>query len=923
MKLDGLRADWQRLSALLDEGLSLDEADRAAWLASLDGDAATHRETLERLLADAGAVETDDRFAVLPPFDLPREPHAGAAADAAPSELVGPYRLISELGRGGMGVVWLAERADAQPRRKVALKLPHIGWAPGLAARLTRERDILASLEHPNIARLYDAGVDALGRPYLALEYVDGTPIDRYGDAHALPLRGRLELVLKVAAAVAHAHTRLVVHRDLKPSNVLVTAAGELRLLDFGIARLLHDDAAGGEGASDGATEITRLGGRALTPDYASPEQIRGEAIGTSSDVYGLGVLAFELLAGSRPYRLKDVAADGLAEAIARVDVPLASRVATDPARARQLAGDLDAILNKALKKDPAERYAGVAAFADDIERYLRHEPVVARPDAFGYRLRKFVARNTVQVVAGTVVGVAVLAGSGVALWQARVARLEAAHAEQVKAFVLSILAGANEDSGANAQTTAADVLKVAATRIDHDLVDRPDTAVELMTAIGSGLLGLGRNDDAAALLRKAIALGTAKLGPQDLDTLAAGATYGETLIELGQFKEAKVVIAPIVDAARRAGAVPLEMQAMRALSSVQLSLGDLDGGIALAQAAVDAIGSSDKVRKNDEISAWNALANALAFADRPGLTNAARHSLALSRELFGDRITTPLLVARTQIGRGLLAENKTAAGLAELSSALDDSIHALGPTHPETSYIANYLGYARLEAGDPPGAVQAFQAAVVATAPTVDSSPSDLGTEEYGLGNALVANHDFEPALAAFETSARLMRKAEGADAPIALRALSARALTLARLGRLDNSERAFREIESAHWRARDKAGNSGRLSALRSLQGRHEEAVALARAAAAVFDKDPSPMAHATGARALGMALLAAGHPAEAIGPLQAATDLYAQRQIVVSPDRADTIAALSRARAAAAAAAASSGQAVSAPAGSGPTR
>ena len=510
------------------------------------------------------------------------------------------------------------------------------------------------------------------------------------------------------------------------------------------------------------------------------------------------------------------------------------------------------------------------------------------------------------QIASAALVGAAARVGTGVALWQARAARPEAARAEQVKASRCRSSPAPTKTAGADAQTTAADLLKAAATRIEHDLVDRPDIAVELMTAIGSGLLGLGRNDDAAALLRKANALGTAQLGAQDLRTLVAGATYAESLFELGRIKEAKAVLAPIVDAARRADAVPLEMQAMRALSSVQLSLGDLDGGVALAQGAVDAIGSSSQVRKTDAMAAWSALANALAFSGRPGLADAARHSLALSRELFGDGITTPVLVARSQVGRGLLAEDKTAAGLAELTSALADSIRALGPAHPETGYIANYLGYARLEAGDPPGAIQAFQAAVVAAEPTVESSPADLGTEEYGLGNALVANHDFEPALAAFEKCARLVRKAGGPDAPIALRALSARALALARLGRLDDADRAFRELESAHWMARDKAANSGRLSALRSLQGRHDEAVALARVAEAAFAKDPSPMAHAAGARALGMTLLAAGRPSEAIGPLQQAADLFAQRQIMVSPDRAETIAALARARAAASASA-----------------
>src|SRR6185295_2268308 len=418
------------------------------------------------LLGDANAVETGDFLGTLPKLTLgPAAAGEGAAAGAT----VGPYRLLAELGQGGMGTVWLAERVDGQPRRKIALKLPHVGWAPGLAARLARERDILASLEHPNIARLYDAGVDPLGRPYLALEFVDGTPIDRYCATHSLSLRERLALLLQVAAAVAHAHTRLVVHRDLKPSNILVTEGGGVRLLDFGIAKLLQEE--GGD-----ATDLTAATGRVLTPDYASPEQIRNETIGTASDVYSLGVVAYELLAQVRPYHLARAGALSLVEAIAEAEPLPASRAAPDAAAKRHLKGDLDSILNKALKKSTAERYPTIEAFAADIERHLRGEPVQARPNAPWYQAERWVRRHKLEtavavailvaVPAGAVAQAAVLtalaAGAGVALWQARVAHRQAARAgaeavraEQVKDFALSIFEGANTDSGASAATSA------------------------------------------------------------------------------------------------------------------------------------------------------------------------------------------------------------------------------------------------------------------------------------------------------------------------------------------------------------------------------------------------------------------------------------------------------------------------------------
>ncbi|MGZ5893261.1 MAG: protein kinase domain-containing protein, partial [Caldimonas sp.] len=627
MELGQLRSDWPALSALLDEALALPAGERSAWLAALAGERSALRETLARLLETAPGVETDALLATLPRFGAP-EAETGEAADRlaapAPGDTVGPYRLLSELGRGGMGAVWLAERADAQPRRKIALKLPHLGWAPGLAARLARERDILASLEHPNIARLYDAGVDRLGRPYLALEYVDGVPIDRYCRDRALPLRARLDLVLQVAAAVAHAHTRLVVHRDLKPSNILVTGSGEVRLLDFGIARLLQEE-------SGEATELTRLAGRALTPDYASPEQIRGEPIGTASDLYSLGVVSYELLAGERPYRLKGAAgASSLAEAIAHAEAAPASRVAADPALRRQLSGDIDAILNKALKKDPAERYATVVSFTEDIERHLRHAPVLARPDRLGYRTRKFVIRYALQVTAGALVLVALLAGSGVALWQARAARFEAARAEQVKDFALSIFADADTDSGAGAATTAADLLKAAKTRVESELAGRPEVAVELMTAVGYGLLGQGLFDEAGDVLGKAVALAGKKLDPHDPRTLAATVTYGEALVGLDRTKEAIAVLTPAIAEARHQHDTHALVSALRWLGTAQLDAGDLDAGVASSRGAVDAVAASTGAqRKLDAAEAWQSLANALVFAQREGQVDAARRALA------------------------------------------------------------------------------------------------------------------------------------------------------------------------------------------------------------------------------------------------------------------------------------------------------
>jgi serine/threonine-protein kinase len=303
-----------------------------------------------------------------------------------------------------MAVVWQAERADGAFRRAVALKLPRAARSEGLRERLARERDILAGLEHPNIARLYDAGVDDLGRPFLAMEHVEGEPIDAYCRRLGLSIPERLRLVLEVVKGVSYAHSRLVVHRDLKPGNVLVAANGSVHLLDFGIAKLI---------AADPLDEarLTQATGRVLTPAYAAPEQIRGEPVGTATDVYSLAVTTYELLTGALPYRLERNRLAELEEAVLSGDARLASEAAHGEDLRRQLRGDLDAILAKALRKEPAERYPTADAFARDLQRHLDGEPVEARPDTRTYRLRRFAVRHRVGLLAAGGVAAVLVAG--------------------------------------------------------------------------------------------------------------------------------------------------------------------------------------------------------------------------------------------------------------------------------------------------------------------------------------------------------------------------------------------------------------------------------------------------------------------------------------------------------------------------------
>jgi serine/threonine-protein kinase len=392
-------ADWKRLSPLLDAALDLPVAQRPAWLASLPPEHADLRERLQELLATHPGVETGDFLERLPEFSAVP---AGLKLEAG--SVVGPYRLLHEIGSGGTATVWLAERVDGSIQRKIALKLPHLGLVDrGIAERIAREREILSSLEHPNIARLYDAGVDERGRPYLALEFVDGIPPDEFCRRERLGLREKLDLFVNMLRAVSFAHARLVVHRDLKPTNILVREDSSVLLLDFGIARLLTPD-------SPANPAHTIVGAAALTPAYAAPEQFTGQAVTVATDVYSLGVILYELLTGASPYSPEGRTIGAYEHAVRYEEPPRMSRAAA-PSDSGALAGDLDAIVAKALEKDPRERYVSADAFANDIERHLAAEPIMARPRSFTYVARKFLRRNALSLAIAASV-VAVLSGA-------------------------------------------------------------------------------------------------------------------------------------------------------------------------------------------------------------------------------------------------------------------------------------------------------------------------------------------------------------------------------------------------------------------------------------------------------------------------------------------------------------------------------
>jgi serine/threonine-protein kinase len=441
----------------------------------------------------------------------------GAWDEATDADLigqrVGPYRILRQLGAGGMAVVYLAERDDDQFSRQVALKVmrPDNSDGADLLRRFLVERQILARLNHPNIAHLFDGGVLPGGRPYFVMEFVDGLSLTEACRQADHTVRQRLELFLEVCEAVEYAHRNLVVHRDLKPSNILVTAEGRPRLLDFGIARVVAEREAD-------QIDATRRQHLRLTPEYSSPEQIRMQAVSTATDVYSLGAVLYELLTGARVFDLAEATPGEMERIICEQDPPRASDAASTAEAARQLRGDLDVILAKALQKDPARRYASVTELADDVRRHLQGQPVLARPDALSYRWGKFVGRHRLGVVAGVLLLLAILVGVGGTLWQAtaareqgRLAALErdralaaATRAETVTRFMVRLFERADPNITAGDTLNVFDLLDDGRRRMAEELAEDPAAQAALLIAMGDAYTNLGDFAVADTLLQRA-----------------------------------------------------------------------------------------------------------------------------------------------------------------------------------------------------------------------------------------------------------------------------------------------------------------------------------------------------------------------------------------------------------------------------------
>ncbi|HTJ24129.1 MAG TPA: tetratricopeptide repeat protein [Gemmatimonadaceae bacterium] len=724
---------WRRIGEVLDAALSREPKHWPAVLDAACAGAPDLRREVEELLA---RVDRARAFLESPPT-------AAAAAvvaetkHAQPSESgrrIGAYQIAHEIGRGGMSRVFLAHRADGQFEQRVALKLLRPGLDTEIdQARFRAERQILASLNHPNIARLLDGGLTDSGQPYLVLEYVDGHPIDAYCDANALSIRERLRLFLMVAEATQYAHRNLIVHRDIKSSNIFVSVDGAVKLLDFGLAKLLEPDAYGRE--SSRMQTVAHW----MTPEYAAPEQIRREAVTTLTDVYQLGAVLYRLLTGRLPFTTANGDLHELQAAVLRGDPmpPSAAIAGADAARGRLLRGDLDAITLKALRKEPVERYASVDALGDDVRRYLSGHPVLARRITPLYRMRRFVRRHRIETVAATGISLSVLVGAGVAMWQARRAARErdlaaaaSRESQAVTSFVMGLFNASDPTVARGDPLSAVELVRRAVARAD--LLDAEPLAHARMLEVTARLYqSLGRYTEAFAILQRAIAIRRALRPGNPAELAAALGQMSELLLRLGRYAAADSVARQALELQQRTlgRENPAVAGTLHQIASIAIYLGRLQVAERSQREALAV--SQQAFGENDSLTAERQLQLGAIFRREGRMADAEREFrgglASLSRALGPDnpQVADAMMALAYLLDevRGRYAEADTL-----YRRAIQIRRRAFGETHP--LFAASLLDYAELMSrrGDRAAAVLPARQAV------------DIVIREYGVENSVVA---------------------------------------------------------------------------------------------------------------------------------------------------------------------------------------
>ena len=770
---------WREIDRVFDEALDRPPGEREAFLArACAGDPELRRE-VERLLdADAQSHTTFLEKPVGEMLGL-------VPGDGKEIGRLGPYRLLRRLGGGGMGDVFLARREDEHYQQEVAIKILRSGLQGTEARhRFLVERQILARLEHPNIARLYDGGSTEDGRPYLVMELVDGLPVDEYCNRGQLPVDRRLDLFRRICGAVQHAHQSLLVHRDLKPGNILVTAEGEPKLLDFGIAKRLE------RGAST-EPDLTETGSRVMTPSYASPEQVRGEPITTASDVYSLGVILYGLLAGRGPYRN---APGGLPHEIERAiceeeperpslalfrpgppspEEIAAARGTRPQGLRRRLQGDLDNVALMALRKEPERRYGSAAQLSRDLESHLQSLPVVARPDTFPYRARKFLRRHRAGAAAAAVMLIlAVLFVAGLIVQGRRVAR-ERDKARYALGFLVDTFKDADPYHTRGERLSADEILSRGAERVTRDLAGQPDVQAALMDAIGEVELGLGRYDRARPLLEKGLALREGAFGAQSLEV-------AESLEHLGGLAQGR--------AQGRASLDGAEELLRRSLAIKRRRLGKGDLGLARTLNALGSLltarGRAPEAEKlhrealavafKAEGSAGPAVAESfldlckakLAQGNFVAAERLSRQALTVERRILSPRDPRFLRV-QTEVGEVVTAAGKPKEAEKLLRASLAAQRELLGEEHPDVTVTLAALATA-LRRQERWSEAEAIDREALGRA-RAQLGPSHwlLETVLAGLGSAVDAQGRPAEALPLYQEALAIRRRNLGPESP------------------------------------------------------------------------------------------------------------------------------------------------------------
>jgi len=816
----------KEVEALFEKALDLAPAERTAFLNAIRArDPALYQELaslLEALEDDPGFFDRlSDTFVspIISHFD--GEPPA--------PDHVGAYRIVREVGRGGMSTVYLAERADGQFEQQVALKLVRAGLDQ--AARLQHlviERQILASLNHPNIARLYDGGVTPDGRPYLVMEYVEGESIDRYCDARCLSLADRLRLFQVVIEAVQYAHRNLIVHRDLKPSNVLVVEPasgqprqGHVRLLDFGIAKLLEAD---GDATPPSSTQT---GARWLTPEYAAPEQIRGERITTATDVYQLGVMLYRLLTGHRPYRVSTTSTYEIERAVCEEEPTRPSTIVAKVEERRQgeamvritpeavsqtratalntlrrtLSGDLDAILLKALRKEPEQRYVTAEAFAEDIQRYLEGRPVRARRGTWGYHARKYVQRNAWRVGAAAVIVLLLLGYAATVTVQRRQvaeerdrAQREADKAEEMTSFLMDLFEISDPDEAQGETVTAREMLDNGARRIQQELDEQPEVQALMMNTIGQVYEKLGLYDDALILLDTSLALRRRLFSPPHADIAGGLYALAEGHASLGDYDQAETHLREAIAMWRR---LP-DNEEQLAESLVFLALlHKVRSRYAAADSLYhEALAIQHRVLGDEHPDIAATLNNLAASQSDQGRYAAAdslyRTALAMQRKLLGDHHSH---LAATLNNLAFLREAQ--GRYPEADSLYQESLaihmRLLGEDHPTVARIMNNLGRLRSVQGDYAAAERLLRQAMILKEHRLGPEHLSLAASYFALADLMYHTGNVAAAESLYRQTLTIERKVYGNENPEIATDLTRLASVLHARGNRDEADSLF----------------------------------------------------------------------------------------------------------------------------------